>query len=178
MPDPIATAEEVRRILAPWTTRAEIAGSIRRRKPNPRDIEIVAEPTTVNDGLFGEPRPAIEEIRTTAGRLGSVVKGGDRYIQVRDVLGSGYTLDLFLVHPPAEWGVILAIRTGPADWSQELVTRIKGRLWRHQDGHVVEEMGRVVPCPTEEDFFRAARTPWREPWERVGAVPSMEVEHG
>ena len=36
--------------------------------------------------------------------------GGNRYIKVEDVYGSGMNLDLFLVHPPQQWGVAL-VRT-------------------------------------------------------------------
>ena len=53
-------------------------------------------------------------------------------------------VDLFIVHPPAEWGVIFALRTGPGDWNVRL----------------------VIACPEEADFFRALGQAWVEPWER------------
>lgn len=154
--------------LSPLVDRIEIAGSIRRGAPIPKDIELVAVPSEIADDLWGENvRPALPEIRSVCSTLGRVTKAGDRYVQVAGVLGSGLTLDLFLVHPPAEWGTIFAIRTGPAAYSQELVTRIRGRLWRCVDGHVVNDRGEVVPTPEEEDFFRAAQTPWVPPEARV-----------
>lgn len=157
-------AAKVLDLLRPWTTRAEIAGSIRRLRPTVKDIEIVAVPIDVPLDLFGkETRPASAEIREIAADWGRLVKGGEKYIQVADVFGSGMTVDLFLVTPPAEWGPIFAIRTGPADFSQMLVTRIKGRLWRCAEGHVVDEKGEPVPCPTEADFFAAARVDYLPP---------------
>jgi len=161
---PVAAA--ILELLGPLTERAEIAGSIRRLKPQVKDIEIVAVPALVSVGLFGELGLAVAEIQESAAAWGRRKKGGERYIQVEDVLGSGITLDLFLVHPPAEWGPIFAIRTGPAAYSEMLVTNIKGRGWRCTEGRVVDDIGRHVPCPTEEDFFRAARVGWISPERR------------
>lgn len=160
-------ALEVRRRLVPWTTRAVIAGSIRRHSPEVKDIEIVCEPRMVTDGMFGEERLAVSEIQELVAHWGTTPKLGRKYIQVLDVLGSGIVLDLFLVTPPAEYGAILAIRTGPAAFSRMLVTRIKGRLWSCTEGHVVDHLGRDVPTPTEQDFFDAAQVQWLEPEERA-----------
>jgi len=157
----LAVAEMLVRRLAPWTTRAEIAGSIRRRAAVVRDIEIVAVPARAIT-IFDD-RPMLDELREVARIWGRTPKAGDRYIQVEDVLGSDLTLDLFLVHEPAEWGPIYAIRTGPAAFSQMLVSKIKGRLWHCHDGWVADELGARVPCPEESDFFAAARVAWAPP---------------
>ena len=161
--DALLVASEVMHRLQPWTSRRVIAGSIRRRQPEVKDIEIVCEPCTVDDGLFGEDRHATAEIRELVQMWGPTPKRGHKYIQVVDVLGSGITLDLFLVTPPATWGAILAIRTGPAAFSEMLVTRIKGRGWRCMGGHVVDHLGAPIPTPTEEAFFEAANVQWIEP---------------
>lgn len=161
-------AQKIVQLLRPWTTRAEIAGSVRRRKPEVKDIEVVCEPAR-SMGIL-EDRYMVDEIREVARFWGQTPKNGERYIQVENVLDSGLKLDLFLVHPPAEWGPILAIRTGPAAFSEMLVTRIKGRLWRCQEGRVVNELGEVVPCPTEEDFFRAAGLEYLPPERRSADV--------
>lgn len=170
MPD-LVDAEEVAakllELLRPWTTRAVIAGSIRRHCPEVKDIEIVCEPSMVTDGMFGDERLAVAEIQELVSHWGPTPKLGRKYIQVLDVLGSGIVLDLFLVTPPASWGALLAIRTGPAAFSQMLVTRIKGRLWSCTEGHVIDHLGRDVPTPTEQDFFDAAQVQWLEPEERA-----------
>ena len=152
--------------LSPLMDRIQIAGSIRRHVPEVKDIEIVAAPKLVPTGLFGEPGYPFDEIRATCERIGHVTKGGERYIQVADVMDSGMTLDLFLVHPPAEWGTIMAIRTGPAAYSQEAVTRIKGRLWRCQSGWIRDDRGERIPTPEEADFFEAAQMPLLPPEQR------------
>ena len=42
----VAIAEEVRALLAPACERLEVAGSIRRRRPDVGDVELVAVPKT------------------------------------------------------------------------------------------------------------------------------------
>jgi len=45
-------AEKTKALLAPYCERIEIAGSIRRKKPDVGDIELVAIPKPYNIGLF------------------------------------------------------------------------------------------------------------------------------
>jgi DNA polymerase/3'-5' exonuclease PolX len=47
-------AEEALNALKPYCERALIAGSIRRMKPEVKDIELVAIPKQVPAGLFGD----------------------------------------------------------------------------------------------------------------------------
>ena len=116
---PLAKAEKIAsRVvekLMPYCQRIEIAGSIRRRKSEAGDIDIVAEPKRVPH-LFGVP--FWQGIPTE--NLGLVVKNGLRYKQV--LLTEKIYLDLFIVHPLAQLGVILAIRTGSTEFSHKLVS--------------------------------------------------------
>ena len=116
---PLAEAEEIASLvvekLMPYCQRIEIAGSIRRRKAEIGDIEIVAEPKMIRD-LFDVP--VLQAIPTE--NLGLVVKNGLRYKQV--LLTEKIYLDLFIVHPLAQLGVILAIHTGSTKFSHKLVS--------------------------------------------------------
>jgi DNA polymerase/3'-5' exonuclease PolX len=168
-------ASEVCSLLEPHVTRQVIAGSIRRRRPEVKDIEIVAEPAMVPDGFLGERRPCSVEIKELAATWGRLTKGGEKYVQVEDVLGSGLALDLFLVTPPASWGAILAIRTGPAAYSQMLVSALRGRLMRCEDGRVVSSgllgLDEEVWTPDEESFFGACGVRYVPPEQR-GVFPA------
>lgn len=159
-------AEHLVEYFRPWVDRIEIAGSIRRERPEVGDIEIVAVPQTIPDGLFGDTRLAVPEITHQALLTGAKKKAGAKYIQVLDVMGHGITLDLFLVTPPADWGVIFAIRTGPAAFSHMLVTKALGKLHKVDRGVLWDDRGQRVPCPEEEAFFAALGVPWIEPRER------------
>lgn len=178
---PFAQALDVARLvvaaLQPAVQRCKVAGSLRRRRELVSDIEIVAEPLTVQD-LAGEPYPDVDRVRQVMRKLGSVQKDGDRYQQYQLHAGRGLKVDLFLVHPPAEWGSILAIRTGPANLSQFAVMRMQRYGRHHVNGRIVITRSsmepldegdaglEVWPTPTEEEFFRAAMLPCLPPAQR------------
>lgn len=148
--------------LEPFCERIEIAGSVRRRKPLVKDIEMVAIPKLeIRRNLFGEEMERVnrmEEIFPEMRANGCVFsKNGERYKQIYSPLDE-LVLDLFIVLPPAQWGVIFTIRTGPADFSRKIVTqRSKGGLLPDDywvaNGCAANGDG-VVPMPEETDFFR------------------------
>jgi len=152
---PSEIAEQIARQYAerlqPFCDRLEIAGSIRRRKAEVGDIEIVALPKPFVD-LFGNENGYQDPM--LAGVW--VNKSGPRYKQY--ALPEGVNLDLFIVLPPAQWGVIFALRTGGAEFSRRLVTpKPYGYLPREyviKDGAVHRaDTGEIVPTPEEEDFL-------------------------
>jgi len=170
-------AQQISELLAPVVARSKVAGSVRRQRPVIRDIEIVIEPRMQMD-LLGHGTPELEPVRKVLRDLGEWVKGGDRYVQIRDVLGhEGMKLDAFIVHPPAIWSVILAIRTGPAELGQWAVTRMRQFGRRCADGRILDmRSGAEVPCESEEDFFWLAKLPFLPPRLRdsAGARAPME----
>lgn len=139
--------------------KIESAGSIRRLKKDVGDIELVAQPRMMSEqiDLFGNKnwQSLLEEYPWK--KLGEVIKNGPRYKQI--VLKEGITLDLFIVQPPAQWGVIFAIRTGPADFSKWLVTKREnyGALPNDccvRDGGVYRGgQNKPIPMRREKDFF-------------------------
>jgi DNA polymerase/3'-5' exonuclease PolX len=153
-----AIAEKLVEKLSPYCERIEIAGSIRREKAEVGDIEIVAIPNDFADAMLLSVLPGA-----------SFVKEGSRYKQI--ALPEGIDLDLFLVRPPAQWGVIFLLRTGPAEFSHQAVTRkcffrgllpsdcvvADGQVWRH---------GKLIPMPEEEDFLKLLGLPGLAPQER------------
>ena len=166
-------------LFAPHCERVAIAGSIRREKSEPKDIEIVAIPKFVPEqrGIFtgvdfpDDPSPTVSALDPVLAEIGTLVKGGPRYKQF--MLREGIHLDLFLVLPPGQWGVQFTIRTGPGDFSKWLVTSKRqsgalpsylsvhdGALWNGKD---------LVPTPEEIDFFDAIGLQWIEPCKRVPA---------
>jgi DNA polymerase/3'-5' exonuclease PolX len=98
--------------------------------------------------------------------------GKDRYTKLRH-RASGLQVDLFTVRPPAQWGVIHTIRTGPAAYSQWLVTEARRRGFHVREGAL--HRGSLgcgsVPCevietPEERDLFEALGMRWPQPVER------------
>jgi DNA polymerase/3'-5' exonuclease PolX len=177
-------AQGLRLLLEPYCERVEIAGSIRRARPEVKDIELVAIPRVedaAGTDLWGTPEardlladkllglsadgllvPRAVEVHRADGTVETQRRVGQSY---QALVCEGIPVDLFIVRPPAEWGVIFAIRTGPGDFGQRLVTDCQ-RYFRRVEGGRVLHLGQHVPCPEEADFFRALGQPWVEPSER------------
>lgn len=172
-------------LLAPHCLRIEVAGSIRRQQPEVGDIEIVLLPRTVErvvpgqGGLFDEgPRTELvscawEELDrlTAAGRLPAPSKGGGKY-RCYPATETTLQVDVFQVLDPRAWGPILAIRTGPADWSRLAAGVLLRKRGLYLEGGLVHGTGwrggdpKVVPCLEEADFLRACGLPWTAPRDR------------
>jgi DNA polymerase/3'-5' exonuclease PolX len=165
-------AETVVRKIEPHCERVEIAGSIRRGKTVVKDIEIVAQPLiTYQNDLLGDPVAFNPLEQYPWGTLGWVIKNGQRYKKIG--LTEGIDLDLFIVLPPAQWGVILTIRTGPALFSQWCVTQRKKRGGLPSDCAVkdggVYRGASLAPLPMadELDFLNFLGMGWVNPSERM-----------
>jgi len=178
----------------PGCERVAVAGSIRRGKPDVNDIEIVARPILKaprpvfgQKVLFSTPLDQILYELIQNGKL-IKIKGGEKYKQFWIMDGEIHVikLDLFLVTPPAQWGVQMVIRTGPNktdnNFSQWMVTE-KSKGGALPNGYIVKEgvvgekialnaMGKTgrkgeIEMPEEEDFFRFCGLDWIEPSKRV-----------
>jgi len=177
-------------VLRPACERIEIAGSLRRRTALVHDIEIVAMPRLGRD-LFGDlavdaptELDAILARLVRQDRLCRGDKGRSRYKNFRVSVTDQprITLDLFVVLPPAQWGVLFLIRTGPAEFSHWVVTQqlAGGALPSHcrvLDGAVREGLigeGKIVPMPEEIDFLEFLGLGWIEPAERVARWTQWE----
>lgn len=166
-----ALAQKLAAILAPGCARILIAGSIRRKKAEINDIEIVALPDeTPALDMFDFPIPGVTNSKLTPilDALGLVfTKNGPKYKQFSY---GGRTVDLFLPTPEA-WGSVATIRTGSADFTRWLVTdKSKGGA---KPKHLAFDDGRIwngtIPfeTPEEADVFRVLELDWIEPEARI-----------
>lgn len=179
----LAHAEAICEHMRPLCRRIEIAGSIRRERATVKDIEIVAEPITVSVGrnLFGESlghEPAnlaagIEQYNAIEAHpiehrlVGVEAQERDgRRFKALSVGKDKIPVDLFIVLPPATWGMIFLIRTGSADFNIRMIERAKGLGYRFSNGTLIDRDGRKIPTPEEKDVFRALRVKYKEPKDR------------
>jgi len=180
-------AEALKKALAPYCEQIEIAGSLRRKANQVKDIELVAIPKPCRARLeFGQspktlPKDAldaallemIQENQITAD-LGPNKRWGDRYKKFAILDGSGrplpFTVDLFIVRPPAQWGPIFCIRTGPGgerSFNTELMVLARRRGLRQKDGRLIRLSDKQeLQTPTEESYFAALGIPWIPPEHR------------
>lgn len=170
--------------LKPFSEIILIAGSIRREKPEPGDIEIVALPCRVRstDLFGGETFSTHPEWIKTVNGLGKIIKGkpDGRYIQIE--LQPEILLDLFMP-VKSDFYRQFAIRTGSADYSGKVIASAWVRngwvgtqngLRRRNDCRkdsnvwvVVNTAGEKPPCwQTEKEFFEWIKVEWKEPKDR------------
>lgn len=146
--DAYAIAEKVLEQLRPHCIRAEIAGSIRRRRKQIGDIEIVAIPKPYETGLFESGLASV--VNKWPKVKGEMLYGKTRYTQ--RILPEGIKLDLFMADEQ-NWGLIFAIRTGSADFSHLVLAR--NWCWQGYEskGGYLYKYGRKVEVREERDLF-------------------------
>lgn len=109
--------------IEPYCDKLHIAGSIRRMKPEVKDIEIVALPKIETQyDMFGTPFTSGRStgFRDTVLSFGKVIKGGPngKYMQIE--LPEGVMLDLF-IPAPEDFYRQYAIRIGSADYAFKVI---------------------------------------------------------
>lgn len=118
-----AIAEKIVDYLKPGCEIIQIAGSIRRQKPEVKDIEIVCVPKKVPNGQIDvfTNIPQAETVHPLflngSKAIGKVLKGEPlgRYMQIQ--VNTNLLLDLFITNSK-DYYRQLAIRTGSADYSK------------------------------------------------------------
>lgn len=178
-----AVADAFMEHLTPFCSQVEISGSLRRHEQSVGDIEIICQPrrAPIID-LFGdvvEYTSCVEDVMDRLLIAGTVTKRADK--RGRPAWGNRYKrlwfqhapIDLFCVLPPAQYGLLLMIRTGPAEFSHKMVTeRYRGGFlpngYRVVDGQF-EDMEKQIlyTVPDERELFRLYDLPYLEPMERT-----------
>lgn len=150
----LAEARVLIRMVAehPDVERAEISGSIRRKREVAGDVDVVASCRTA-------PRRVLESIA----RLPGVKRADGGKIQFVD----GARLDLRCVDA-RHFGLVLFRTTG----NEEHVDRVLDRLGAHglrvDAERLIDSAGRVIDTPDERVIYRAAGLPFIEPELREG----------
>jgi len=145
-------AREVIDRLSPYCQRIEVAGSVRRRRPQVRDIDIVLIPS--------DPWNLSHEI---AG-LGLIHLGGDK---LKRVNYNGTQIDLYFASQDT-WATLLLIRTGSKENNIRLCSLAKKKGWHlaaNGEG-LFDDTGHKVAGDSEESIYEALGLPYHEPWER------------
>lgn len=179
--------------------RYDIAGSIRREQPTVSDIELVclARSHPAGNDLFGDSFGQVvplEDRLTTwldEGLITPRIKSDGTqtmgpkakllwYTPTLHAYWGPFKLDLFIVHDPRQYGLILAIRTGGAAFSRMLVDRRpptgRGLLplgWYVRDGWLYDKRGRRQDTSDEHRLFDLLGLDYIAPTERDRFAASM-----
>lgn len=158
-------AEHVAAALQPFCNRIEIAGSIRRGRPDCGDIDLVIEARD-REGLIDRVKQSCTFKTEGAQNCIAVMRDG---VQLDFFFARGATKDLFSTSP-SNWGTILLCRTGSPAHNIYLVERAKARglIWNPYRGVVRggSLTGDVIASETEEEIFKALELEFVRPEDR------------
>ena len=168
---PLATArkyaDKIVAELAPFCERVEIAGSIRRARPQVGDIDLVILP---------RDKAAIKARCRQSCQVGT---DGEENFTCH--LSNGVQLDIWFATPashdlfqpiPSNWGSLLICRTGSLEHNIYLVEHAKklGLRWSPYAG-VYDSNFALLASETEESIFAALKLPFIPPELRdTGAI--------
>lgn len=139
-----------------------IAGSIRREKPEVKDIEIVCLPKYIPGGQVDLFNPSASSLVVSPDfvwelkLLGNVIKGkpDGRYMQIQ--LHQGINLDLFMPEPD-DYYRQYAVRTGSADYAHWTIARGWNKIgWCGSD----KGLRKISDCDEIFDCAKNKRVAW------------------
>ena len=164
-------ANEVVELLEPYCERIAIAGSIRRRKPEVGDIEILAIPkyaglschvNLLDQEILDLMHRGIFDFRLN--KRGRHAFGQKNKLLVH--LPSGLAVDVFSTDEQC-WPVALVIRTGGAETNRRIAMAAIKKGWHLQAyGAGFSTPNGDVVCKSERAVFELVDLPYLEPWER------------
>jgi DNA polymerase (family 10) len=140
--------EEIR----PFCERIQVAGSVRRKRPEVKDVDLVM---IVRD-WFG--------LNATLQKLGKLVLDGPK---VKRILYKGAQIDMY-VATPKTWATLLLIRTGSVDHNIRLCTiaRSKGMHLSASGDGLFDQEGKRIAGDNEESIYEALGLEYEKPEER------------
>lgn len=163
-------AEELAKLLEPACERVQVAGSIRRRKPEPHDIELLVIPQFLSGidqlDLMLKMLVMGHVLGLRRNKRGAATYGQLNKLMVH--LPSGIGVDVFSTSAE-NWPNALVVRTGGKETNQAIATAAlkKGWGWHaYGRGFRTADGGEFI-CRSERDVFQAVGLPYLEPWERV-----------
>ena len=151
-----AIAEELVELLKPACERITVAGSIRRRRQDCGDIELLVIPK------YEETIDLLD--RQLGGLMLKQVLGHRRDRRGRITYGpknklllhrpSGIGVDVFSV-TESNWGMALFVRTGPKEWNIKAMSRFRELgMQGHAYGGITDSDGSEITCPDEKTVFK------------------------
>jgi DNA polymerase/3'-5' exonuclease PolX len=177
--DALAVAKFVCDALKPVTVQLICAGSLRRRKSEVGDVEIVYIPKTVAqpDGLFDTKQ--VNLVDDALDRLlkdgilarrtnvkGSEIWGPKNKLALH--VASGIPVDFFAASE-GNWFNYLVCRTGGAENNTLIASAAQRKGWKwnpYGPGFTVLQTSEIVPVRSERDVFDLVGLQYQEPHER------------
>ncbi len=149
-------AEQILTCIGPLVSRAAVVGSVRRRRPQVRDIDLVVIPKQLQVGVFNvDPDSSWNSIYNrliSRLKMKKIKKGPE--LMTLGFPNVDLTVDIYRARPET-WGVLLLIRTGSIDHNIKLCSRAKRRGMMLSAKRGLIKDGNVVANKEEQDIFQA-----------------------
>jgi len=138
--------------IKPYCDKIEVVGSIRRQRPNPKDIDLV---------VIAHDRWNLD---LALMRMGNYKMSG---MKIARIDMDGVQVDVYFADEET-WATLLLIRTGSKESNIRLATLAQKRGWhlKANGEGLFNEKGERIAGDTEESIFKALGVRYQEPWQR------------
>lgn len=133
-------------------SRMDLAGSFRRKVPEPNDIDFVVVPKSTKDKEAIYRHAEENKIRVKGEQLVSYWKNGRQ-------------IDVYFAEP-SYYGAMLMFATGPSGANIGLRVKAKKQGLKLNQYGVFDSKGKLLAAKTEEAIFKALHHPWKPPEKR------------
>jgi len=149
-------AEQILSCIGSLVSRAAVAGSVRRRRPQVHDIDLVVLPKQLQVGVFNvDPDSSWNSIHNRLSsrlKMKTIKKGAE--LMTLGFPDVDLPVDIYRATPET-WGVLLLIRTGSTQHNIRMCMHAKtlGMMLSAKRGVIKD--GNVMASKEEQDIFRA-----------------------
>ena len=145
-------ANQIIERLVPYCSRIQVAGSIRRKAPNPKDIDIVlvpSDPWNLNHELINLCRPFPPKV------------SGKKIMRIEV---NSIQVDLYFADETT-WATLLLIRTGSTEHNIKLCALAKKKGWRlaASGEGLFDENGKRIAGESEQSIYHGLGLKYEEP---------------
>jgi DNA polymerase (family 10) len=172
-------AREICQALDSACERLVVAGSLRRRKDQVGDIELLFIPKVakVTTDLFGgtENRPMTDAVLQTLLDKRIITKRPNKngHFAWGDLnklalhFATSIPVDFFTASAENWWNYLVC-RTGSAENNERIARAAQAKRWKWNPygAGFTDEHGNLVKVESEQDVFRFVGLPYLEPWQR------------
>ena len=139
--------------IAPFIVRGRLAGSIRRKKPIVRDIDLVIETPSIN----------IDKLKNELSKFGTLKLKGDKLIRI--LTPDNIQVDIYIASKE-NYEPLLLIRTGSKEHNIKLTTRAQSLNYKITANGLIDNKTRSIIAKSEKDIFKALKIGYVEPEKR------------
>lgn len=139
--------------ISPFIARGHLAGSIRRKKPFVRDIDIVIELKPQNS----------DKLKESLSNLGELKLKGNKLIRV--ITKDNIQVDVY-IGTKENYEPLLLIRTGSKEHNVKLTTRAQSMDMKLTANGLIDKKTEKIIAISEKDIFKMLKMNYVEPEKR------------